>query len=350
MNTVVIKPSVERDVAVDVLKTVAIVSVLTIHASTGGYGSPIMSFDWWASLFWGCLTRAAVPLFLMCSGALMLHPAHKVTVKRLYTHNVWRLFVAMVAWALFYKCYHLIETDALSTANLGQAVREVLFFNQEFHLYYIHIMFLVYAFVPVMRLLTEKASKRQMQYFLLLWFALGIVYPTACHYWPLRLMQGVAQQYGMNMTYAAIGYGVAGYYLRKYPLSRRCCVALMGVGFAMTYGLTTLLTITHDKMYTVFLGGMSPGVCLLGMGIFGLLGQLHYAKPVSSIALRISKASFCIYLVHVWFNCMFSNHGLTVAVLPCAVSIPLLVCLNMLLSYAVYLVLSRIPVVNRYLI
>lgn len=339
-----------REYAIDVLKAVAIVCVLTIHASTGGYGSPIRSFDWWASLFWGCLTRAAVPLFLMCSGALLLDPHRRLSVKRLYTHNIWRLVVALFCWAVFYKLYHLIEQDSLTWSRVLQALREVVLFNHEFHLYYIPMMILVYIFIPVVRLVIEHASKRQFQYLLLVWFLLGIVYPLLRHYWPLRLLPTSMSQFGLTMQYAAIGYAAAGYYLKKYPLPQRLCVLCAGLGFAITYGMTTLLTITHGELYTQFLEGMTPGVCLLAIGIFGLLIQKKYGAKSCAIAAHVSKVSFCIYLVHVCFNCIFHNHGLTVSILPCIVSIPLLVCLNFALSYVVYLILSHIPVVNRYLV
>lgn len=340
----------QRAYDIDVLKTAAIVCVLTIHASTGGYGSPIGSVDWWSSLFWGCLTRAAVPLFLLCSGALMLDPHRRLSVRRLYTHHIWRLVAALFAWAMVYKIYDLIEQGVFTWSHIVQALKEVFLFDHEFHLYYIPIMILVYVFLPVLRLIAKNATRQQFAYLLLLWFALGIVYPVLRHYWPLRLLPVSMDRFGLYQPYAAIGYAAAGYYLKTYPLPRRYCAVCAGAGFAMTFGLTTLLTMTHGELYALFLEGMTPGVCLLAIGIFGLLIGRQYGAKTCAAAYRLSKASFCIYLVHVLFNHLFRKCGLTVAVLPCAASIPLLVLLNLALSYAVYLVLSRIPVVNRYLI
>lgn len=334
----------QRAYDIDVLKAAAIVCVLTIHASTGGYGSPIGSFDWWSSLFWGCLTRAAVPLFLLCSGALMLDPHRRLSVRQLYTHHIWRLVAALFAWALVYHVCQLVVSGTLSWGNLLAEIRAVILFDHEFHLYYIPIMILVYVFLPVLRLIAKHATRQQFAYLLLLWFALGIVYPV------LRLLPDALDRFGLSQPYAAIGYAAAGYYLKTYPLPRRYCAVCAGAGFAMTFGLTTLLTMTHGELYALFLEGMTPGVCLLAIGIFGLLIGRQYGAKTCAAAYRLSKASFCIYLVHVLFNHLFRKCGLTVAVLPCVASIPLLVLLNLALSYVVYLVLSRIPVVNRYLI
>lgn len=341
---------IKRDQSVDVIKTIAIICVLTIHASTGGYSNPIMSFDWWSSLFWGSITRAAVPLFLMCSGTLMLDPQRNISLKRLYTHNILRLIVAMFIWSMFYHIFHQFTANAISYANFIQAVKNTLAFNQEFHLYYIHIMLLFYVCIPIIRILTQNAAKLQLQYFLFLWLTLGIIYPVIRQYWPFNILQGIPTQYAINMAYASIGYGVAGYYIKKYLIHRIYYVICLIGGFGIVYGMTTLLTIKHGTLYEVFLGGMTPGVCLLAIGIFGLATHKKYIASVSKIAEYISKASFCIFLVHVMFNYIFSSFGLTVAILPCVISIPILVCLNFALSYIVYLILSHVPIANRYLI
>ena len=54
-----------RDIVIDLIKTIAIFGVLTIHASTGANSNPIGSFNWLSGNFYGCLTRASVSLFLM---------------------------------------------------------------------------------------------------------------------------------------------------------------------------------------------------------------------------------------------------------------------------------------------
>lgn len=59
----------------DLLKSLAITGVILIHVSAGGYSHPVGSFHWLSALFWGSVSRASVPIFLMVTGALMLTPA-----------------------------------------------------------------------------------------------------------------------------------------------------------------------------------------------------------------------------------------------------------------------------------
>lgn len=211
-----------RDRTVDLIKTAAIFGVLLIHVSAGGLsGAAIGSGTWIACLFWGSVSRAAVPLFLMASGALLLRPDRELTLRKLYTKNFPRLLAALLFWAVCYKVFNLLLWGALTPAGLVQAIKEVILFRHEEHLYYLHIMLLVYALLPITRLVAAHATVGQMRYLLGLWFLLGILYPTVKIYWPFTLLVGIPTQWLMNMTYAAIGYTLLGYFLSAHPTSRR---------------------------------------------------------------------------------------------------------------------------------
>ena len=252
-----------RDRTVDLVKTAAIFGVLLIHVSAGGLsGAAIGSGTWIACLFWGSVSRAAVPLFLMASGALLLRPDRELTLRKLYTKNFPRLLAALLFWAVCYKVFNLLLWGALTPAGLVQAIKEVILFRHEEHLYYLHIMLLVYAFLPITRLVAAHATAGQMRYLLGLWFLLGILYPTVKIYWPFTLLVGIPTQWLMNMTYAAIGYTLLGYFLSAHPTSRRWTwgAAALG-GFAVTFGGTWLASCSAGALSGHFLEGMSVGVC-----------------------------------------------------------------------------------------
>lgn len=54
-------PAVPRNGAVDVLKALAIVGTVTIHASTAAYYDGFGSLPWLSAIFWGTISRWAVP-------------------------------------------------------------------------------------------------------------------------------------------------------------------------------------------------------------------------------------------------------------------------------------------------
>lgn len=343
----------DRDVAVDFIKAFAILGVVLIHVSTGAYANPVGSFPWYSAVLWGSVSRASVPLFLMCTGVLFLGPERELSGKKLWLRYILRLLAALFVWAAVYKVYHLVDTNTVSPSTLLAAGKELVLFQHESHLYYLHIVLLVYAFLPLTRLLTCRGSKRLVEYFLLLWFALGIFYPTVIHFWPFRLLSGIPLQWRMNMTWAAIGYGVLGYYLKRYPIKKRWAVASLAVGFAMVFGLTVRFSLNKGVLDTQFWEGMSVGVCLMAAGIFALF----YALPASSVpacltsgARFLAKASFCVYLCHMLFLSIFRNLGMDANWPTPLVGIPLLAGLTFLASLLVYGILSKIPGVKHWLI
>jgi len=341
----------KRDLSIDKLKVVAIFGVIIIHVCAYNYN--IASFNWTASVFWGSIVRASVPIFFMCSGALLLRPGKAFSVRRFYRKNILRIIAAMLVWAMAYKMFHLAAGHNLTAASLFQALKEVLLFNQEFHLYYLQIILLVYLFVPVMRIITQNASKRELEYLLILWLAFGIIFPTVLPYWPFRLLTDIPMQYKMNMTYAAIGYSLLGFYLKRYPLRRRVWYFILAAaGFLIVFGGTYLSSMGKEALDEHFFEGMSVGVCLLAAGIFGIFVSAEYPRneKFGKTAIYFSKASFCIFLSHVFFLDLLSDLGVTADILPTAISTPILAGIIFACSTLVYAVLSRIPVVKDWII
>ena len=344
-------PKISRDLSIDILKAIAIFGVIIIH--TCSYNYEIASVNWITSVFWGSAARASVPIFFMCSGALLLAPRKNFSTKRFFKKKVLRILVAMLFWAMAYKVFHLLVGHNLSIANIFQSFKEVLLFNQEFHLYFLQIILIVYLFLPITKIITEHATKRQLEYSLVLWFALGIVFPTVYIYWPFTLLSDIPMQYKISMTYSAIGYGLLGYYLKQYPLqNRKGYTVLTIIGFLITFGGTYISSSRQGVLDPHFLEGMSVGVCILAAGIFGICisAKSPENKIIRKSAVYLSKASFCIFLTHLFFIYALSSLGITAAILPTAVSIPLVAIIILICSTLTYEVLSRIPIVNEWLI
>ena len=342
-----------RDTGIDAVKAAAICCVVLLHTSTGGLVTTFGSFAWCASLFWGCAVRAAVPLFLLCSGALLLPQGKELSLRKLWGKNILKIVVAMLVWAMFYKVLSLAGSGTLSAAALWQALKEVLVFNQEFHLYYLHIILLVYAFLPLTRVLVRHASEAEKRYGLIVWFALGIVFPTLLPYWPFRLLTDIPRQWMMNMSFAAIGYGVLGLRLTRRPLPLRLARLFSLAGFALVFGPTLWASLRSGVLEEHYLEGMSVGVCLLAAGLFSLLyraGQGLREGRFRTLVTALSRASFCIYLVHVLWLYVLRDLGLTAARFAPLVSIPLLALCNRAVSFLCWFLLSKIPVVNKWLI
>lgn len=344
------KKPAARDTSIDLIKAVCALFVIIAHTSYNGYfQNAISSFDWVSTVFWGTIMRSVVPIFLMCSGALLLRPEKEISLKKIYTKMLPRMLVALLVWAFAYKMYYLL-LQGFTWDGFVYAVKRVILFDHEFHLYYLHIVLLLYVFLPVVRAFAAACSKRLMEYTLVVWFVLGIVYPTVGGWWPFTLLTGVPVQWMLNMSYAAFGYLLLGYYIKTWPLKKRWVYSLCFLGgFAAMFAGTWVLSVKSGTLYQHFLGGMTVFSCVKAFGFFGLLtGSARAMKLGAKKTVQyLSKASFFVYLAHPFFLYIERGLGLDVDILPCILSVPLLSILNMACCVAVYFVISKIPVAGK---
>ena len=341
----------KRDFRIDLLKTLAIFGVIVIHVCN--YAQPVASVPWVSAVFWGTLTRASVPIFLMCSGALLLSPEKPLRLRRLFSHNILRILIALLVWAMFYKIYRLNAVHNLSPETVLQAFSEVLQGDQEFHFYYLRLILLMYLFLPVTRVLVRYANRQTLLYGLALWFLLGILYPTLQLFAACRPFLHLFSRWAISMPYASIGYSVLGYYLQRYAKGKPWMYLLLfAAGFAGTFGGTFGLSLQADALSDGLLEGMSVGVACMAVGIFGFVMQFCQQHPLRNTSglVFLSKASFCIYLVHLYFLYKFYHWELTIDFAPYLISIPLLALLALLLSCLVYCFLRAVPGLRKWII
>ena len=338
-----------RDGSIDLIKSVAIVSVLFIHAFTSCFRSKLGTPDWYGGMFLSAAARAGVPLFLMATGALMLRPEKELTLKRLFTRYLPRLLLALFFWAYLYHIYELWETGTLNADNLWFRFKRLFFFDHEQHLYYLHIILLFYAMLPVLRIFTKHADRGTLRYALAIWFAAGILLPVLRGYYPYNTFTGIPVQWMLNMTWASMGYGLLGYWISTGRGKRWVYLLLLLVGLTATFGGTVLTTLKKGSLDDRFLQGFSINVCFYAAGIFGLCRTWSPKKDHAAFR-WLSLGSFCIYLSHMLVIKRLKLAGFMDLSDTSVLMIPLVVITVLVVCLCLYWLLSHIPVIRKWLI
>ena len=347
-----------RGAAPDIMKIIACVGVIIIHVSSQGVSEyELGAFGWLSSTFWDSIARFAVPVFFMCTGMLMLDPARDLPVKKLYKKYFLRVLWILLFWAWAYYIFTIVGQYVLTgwwePNGFLNSILQTLRFNHHLHLYYLQMLLLVYVFMPLLRVFVRSADEKEQNYAVLIWLLLGIVLPLLRNYYPFSWFGGMTGFYAINMAYSALGYTLLGYVMGSRPPQRehlgRYLIAFV-CGFVLAFGGTVATSLLSGAVDTNFMEGMSPGPALMAIGLFGAVRILAEGKESSEKLRKLTKASFCIYLIHHFFVMIFRYVGFGVFLFAPIAEIPFETAVIFILSLGGWWVLSKIPFVKDHLI
>lgn len=241
-----------------------------------------------------------------------------------------------------------VTADALRAILL-----ELLCGQHEGHLYFLHIMLLVYAALPVTYTFAANADEKTERYALAFWIVFGVLLPTAKSLGLLHAFSGIFLQWPLTLAWGAIGCTWMGHLLMKRgPLPAHLAAAMIFAGFIVCFAGTWFRSVRAGKLSAQLLEGLSPGPCFLAAGFFSLCMRVgkRENRRLERIAKELSSGSFCVYLVHLLVLRALAHIGLSTGCFRPAGSVPALALLCLVGSYCIYLLLKRIPWVSRWLI
>lgn len=341
-----------RSGSIDLTKCMATCAVLMIHCSANRYQLfTVGSLDWLTVLFWNGTCKWAVPVFLMCSGALMNDPQRELPLNRLFSRYLLRLVASLSVWAALYECLRILilRGSAPLSELLWAAGKNWFTGNTYYHLYYFYFAIGLYLALPLTRLITRWASKQELRYLLLLWLFFGSVLPCLQYFLPFRLTGPSLLRFILSPVFASAGLGLLGWYLHQKPAGRLLpSLLLFLAGFAALFFFTWQHSDAEKNLNIILLDGFSPAAILMGVAVFRIAQTLAEGRSLPSFISFLSRGSFCVYLTHPFFQLVTRERFWEA--LPPLWGTPLQAALLLVLSLAAYWVLRKIPLVSRWLI
>ena len=341
-----------RSGSIDLTKCMATCAVLMIHCSANRYQLfTVGSLDWLTVLFWNGTCKWAVPVFLMCSGALMNDPQRELPLNRLFSRYLLRLVASLSVWAALYECLRILilRGSAPLSELLWAAGKNWFTGNTYYHLYYFYFAIGLYLALPLTRLITRWASKQELRYLLLLWLFFGSVLPCLQYFLPFRLTGPSLLRFILSPVFASAGLGLLGWYLHQKPAGRLLpSLLLFLAGFAALFFFTWHHSTAEKNLNIILLDGFSPAAILMGVAVFRIAQTLAEGRSLPSFISFLSRGSFCVYLIHPFFQLVTRERFWEA--LPPLWGTPLQAALLLVLSLAAYWVLRKIPLVSRWLI
>jgi surface polysaccharide O-acyltransferase-like enzyme len=345
---------------VDLIRTVAIVFVILLHASI----EPNLNVDfmspqgvqlWWSADVYGSVARMAVPLFIMLTGALLLQPEKANEPLGVFFKKRWnRIGVPIFFWAIvFYVWDFYVKRQTFTPTVIIQDALA----GPYVHFWYVYLLVGLYLLTPVFRVVVAHADWKIIKYFLSVWFVgTGVVslLTLSSTFSP----QAVWFRDNVFILTGVIGYFVLGAYWAKIKLRSLLLYGALALSLIWTIFGTYLLTSTLGERYSAFfLDASSFSTIIASVALFLLLAtipqqEIETKLPRFSQALRIiSINTLPIYLFHViileTLQQGYLGFKISVTNLNPILSIPFLTGLTLLLSLAIIVPLKKVPYIAK---
>ncbi len=327
------------------IRLVALYAIIIVHSASpllGDYGKAPLS-DWLVADFLNALVRFGVPVFVMVTGALLLHKESEPVefLKRRLT----RVLTPFLFWSLVYVWYSWYNEDITFNVDAWTNIKQVLHLlktGTSVHLWYVYMLIGLYFFMPIIGKYVRNATEKEVLYFLVVWFLVMMMsQPYLVRYNPL-----------VDMHYFAgyVGYLVLGHYLAfkdfKTKNLRLWMVMLFVFSVAFITVGTWLITAYTKLPGTMLYEPINPAILMASASLF-IIFKLTIPK-VSPLIIRIrdfaGNYSYGIYLSHILVLFVLDDQlGINYKLCTPIVSIPLTAFICMLISLLLVWMISKIP-------
>ncbi len=344
-----------RQLHIDLLRIVACFSVIMLHsAAQYWYDFPVDSMRWLVCNTYDAVVRFGVPVFVMISGALFLGRAGEIDIKRLYKNNILHLVAAYWIWSLLYGLWDGRAWIGVDGGGLLDWVREIVYSRG--HLWFIPMLVGIYAILPVLKGWTDHATKKQVEYFLVLFLVLNIGIFTL-RIWNLPMtVNKFLDFFDIPLVGSYVGYFVLGYYLSRYALlssKKKLCYLLGLAGAAGAAVVSNILSLQRGTGVVAAYDVYSVFTMLVCIALFVFfqekLSQKTWGARTRWWIKELSANTFGIYLLHFLIIELLQLLGFDSMSVNNVVGIPLLAVVCFVISSVIISLLRRIPLVGKYI-
>jgi surface polysaccharide O-acyltransferase-like enzyme len=335
---------------VDLVRVVAVFQVVLVHLSyVIFFKEEVLSANWRAANFYDSFSRMGVPLFFMASGYLLLGKSEPVT--DFFRKRLVKVGIPTIFWTIAYLLWSVEAYTNRSMSPLAVAMstlKAVYTGNVEIHLWFLYILIGIYLVAPLLRVFVSAASKRDLAYFVVMWFLATPLLELS------QRLSGFQSALVIPVVAGYVGYFVMGYLLADVNLGRRgLFLSVLGCILAITviYVGTNLLSPSAAPIDIYFYSYFSPPTVLASICGFLLLKHLGQNLGRAGRFVRmVAGTAFGIYLIHIFVVELLRKGILGFRLYswqgPSIYMIPLTALAVYLLSFAIIFGMQKIPFVK----
>ncbi|TGD73357.1 hypothetical protein E4634_10005 [Mangrovimicrobium sediminis] len=326
----------------DNARILAIFAVVVLHTCAITLGANAVGTQaWWVANAFDSLVRWSVPVFVMVSGALLLDPASKDSLRTFYVKRVSKILIPTIVWTVIYLLWtvHRAEISGVDV-EFSTLARKLVFGQPYYHMWYLYMIVSLYIFTPFLRKMFAALSSSEKTILILLLFGFAAVNHLA----------GKDSGIFFNRFLMYLPYFLLGYFIRSEAPAvngRLMFTVFLILALATALGNYLFQLYGGQGLKFYFPGNLSVTVIPASICLFLLF--TGWSKPLCPAQSNrtISTLTFGVYLVHPLVIDGLLHLGFNPASVYPLVTIPLVAAMAFSVSLGISWVFSRIPLLRR---
>lgn len=345
-----------RQLNIDLLRILACIMVIMIHVSVRYViNDPIASSSWTINVFFDAIARAAVPLFMMISGKLLLEKKEVPTVKEIFSKYIFKMLKIYIIWSLFYTIVSVLIAGMTEAITIDLIFR---FIMPKLHLWYIAALITVYLLLPLFYAIRDYKEGIYLKYFVLLFFVFGILRTTI-----LLLPFGInarllyIPKFLKLINYPLVelsGYFLLGYYLGniKWKISKFKLLLIFILTILVAFKTIDYLSIKQGYLYHEALEYFTVFTFIEATVLFKLFQTLDQRKLkdfTKQLIVNISSLTLGIYIIHAFVIEEIIPRLIFIKTNNMLIFVPVMVAIVFTNSTLITLLIKNIKIINKYI-
>ena len=301
-----------RNLSYDLLRIIAMVGVILIHANSYFlYSGDPNTANFAIHNIYTSIFRFAPLAFMMISGAFLLEPSKELDTRKIYAKYIFRTFLALAIFNTIYLIYNYYYLDGLTgigwmkmavTSLVSGGVAGIQF-------WYLYAAIWLYMITPLLRIITKNATKKDIEYLLAIGFVFTVFLPTITSYWKFEILAFDEWTSQMHvsfsigyMLYYLMGYYINHYWSDKFKKYNKYIYMIGFVSLVFTIFIGIFLSRRHGEVFLARgFENFSINIFFFTISLFLFFKNLKLNKigeKSKKIIKYLSSRSFGIYLIH----------------------------------------------------
>lgn len=343
-----------KQIYLEVLRCVALLFVVNIHVVAIPIQNWVTNPGTWypAYSLTYIIGNFGVPLFLMISGSLLLNPEKYISLKKLYKKMIPRILIPLL---VFGYCFALMEIffdiHSINASMFVEGLLRVLNKKSWEHLWYLYLLIGIYLMLPVIRVLLNKITDKQLEYLMGVLCFLAFIIPTVNAVFGTNISLEQPRPL-CHITSFIMGYVISRYYILKtfkryLYLSGSISLAILLI-FGLFAGKINYECYRILAQYDcIFVFAVASMIFLLFNDKKNAIEKIGKVQGGGYI-LSLADCSFGIYLIHpVIMNILYKVMGWQPIMFNPVIFIPVFCVAFIVPCHIAVWIMKKIPVVRR---